>query len=103
MAVQVLRRSFTVDEYHRVAQAGVLREDDRVELLNGEILQMAPIWSRHAASVKFWPALEEVLLAKLKPVDVVRLYKTSTWNPAPPEEVEAFARKIDYAVIGVGA
>ena len=35
-----------------MAQAGVLMEDDRVELIEGEIVEMAPIGSRHAACVK---------------------------------------------------
>ena len=51
MAVQLLRRVFTVEEYHRIANAGILREDDRVELLEGEIVEMTPIGSRHAACV----------------------------------------------------
>ncbi len=51
MAVQVSRRLFTVAEYHRMAEARILGEDDRVELLDGEIVQMTPIGSRHAACV----------------------------------------------------
>lgn len=51
MALQLLRRSFTVDEFHRMVQAGILTEDDRVELLDGEIVQMTPIGSKHAACV----------------------------------------------------
>ena len=47
MAVQLLRRRFTAHEYHRMAQAGILGEDDRLELLEGEIVEMAPIGSRH--------------------------------------------------------
>ncbi len=47
----VRRRRFTVDEYHRMAEAGVLREDDRVELLEGEVVLMSPIGGRHAACV----------------------------------------------------
>lgn len=46
MAVQLLRRVFTVEEYHRMVDAGILREDDRVELLEGEIVEMTPIGSR---------------------------------------------------------
>jgi hypothetical protein len=52
MAVQLLKRLFTVVEYHRMAEAGILGEDDRVELLEGEIVQMGPIGSRHASCVK---------------------------------------------------
>jgi Uma2 family endonuclease len=51
MAVQVLRRRFTVDEYYRMAEAGILHEDDRIELIEGEIVQMAAIGSKHAAGV----------------------------------------------------
>ncbi|HET8644748.1 MAG TPA: Uma2 family endonuclease, partial [Vicinamibacteria bacterium] len=47
------RRRFTVDEYHRMAKAGILHEDDRVELIEGEIIQMAAIGSRHAARVNY--------------------------------------------------
>ncbi len=51
MAAQLLRRRFTVSEYHRMGQAGILGEDDRLELLEGEIVEMAPIGSRHQAVV----------------------------------------------------
>lgn len=47
----VRRRRFTVDEYHRMAEAGVLHEDDRVELLDGEVVLMSPIGPPHAACV----------------------------------------------------
>ncbi|MBI2917808.1 MAG: Uma2 family endonuclease [Chloroflexi bacterium] len=52
MAVSLVRRRFTADEYHRMAQAGVLTEDDRVELLEGEIVEMTPKGTRHAACVR---------------------------------------------------
>jgi Uma2 family endonuclease len=52
MATQLARKRFTVDEYYRMAEVGLLTEDDRVELIQGEIFQMAPIGSRHAACVK---------------------------------------------------
>ncbi len=45
------RRLFDVDEYHQLAAAGVLDEDDRVELIAGEIVQMAPIGPAHAGKV----------------------------------------------------
>ncbi|MBM4443187.1 MAG: Uma2 family endonuclease [Candidatus Rokubacteria bacterium] len=45
------RRLFTVDEYHRMADAGVFGPDERVELIEGEIIQMSPIGPRHAGCV----------------------------------------------------
>ena len=51
MAVTLRRRRFTLDEYHRMGETGILGEDDRVELIEGEIIEMSPIGSRHAAAV----------------------------------------------------
>jgi Uma2 family endonuclease len=51
MSVQMQRRLFTVQEYHLMAEAGVFRDDERVELIEGEIIQMAAIGRRHAARV----------------------------------------------------
>ncbi|MFB2878938.1 Uma2 family endonuclease [Floridanema aerugineum] len=52
MSVQLEKRLFTVDEYYRMAEAGILGEDDRVELIAGEIIKMSPIGSPHAGCVK---------------------------------------------------
>jgi Uma2 family endonuclease len=52
MSHQFAKRWFTVDEYYRMAQAGILTENDRVELIEGEVIEMSPIGSRHAACVK---------------------------------------------------
>ena len=49
--VEVPRRLFTVDEYHRMADVGILGEDERIELIEGEIIQMAPIGPSHAGCV----------------------------------------------------
>lgn len=51
MAVEFKRYRFTVDEYYRMAEAGIFDEDSRVELLDGEIIEMPPIGSGHADSV----------------------------------------------------
>ena len=45
------RLRFTVDEYLALGAAGILAKEERVELLDGEIIQMAPIGNRHLNSV----------------------------------------------------
>jgi Uma2 family endonuclease len=51
METEISRRLFTVHDYHRMVDAGILTEDDRVELIHGEILAMSPIGPRHSAAV----------------------------------------------------
>ena len=50
-ATQPARKLFTVDEYYAMADAGILTEGERVELIEGEIIVMSPIGNEHAASV----------------------------------------------------
>lgn len=45
------KHRFTVDEYHKMGEAGIFGEDDRVELVEGEIVEMTPIGWRHAEAV----------------------------------------------------
>ncbi len=51
LPAEVQRHRFTVTEYHSMADAGLLAEDDRVELVGGEIIDMTPIGARHLACV----------------------------------------------------
>jgi Putative restriction endonuclease len=52
MALEIVRRQFTVTDYARMRETGILREDDRVELIAGEVRVMRPIGPLHAAIVK---------------------------------------------------
>lgn len=84
MALPVSRRRFTVDEYERMADAGILAEDDRVELVGGEIVEMAPIGPAHAGCVKRLLRLFTALLgdrAMVSVQDPVRLGVDSEPQP----------------------
>ena len=54
---------FTVDEYHRMVDAGILHEDDRVELIYGVIREMSPINRPHALAVTLGRRLFDAGLA----------------------------------------
>jgi len=64
MAVDVerARRRFTIDEYEKMAATGILAQDDRVELIDGEIIEMNPIGAPHAAAVA---TLNNLLMKRL--------------------------------------
>ena len=64
------RRLFTVDDYHAMTRAGILSEDDRVELIEGEIVVMSPVGSRHAACVDI---LAELLIRAVDQRTAVRV------------------------------
>ncbi len=51
MAVELKRRPFTIEEFQRMGEAGILDEDERVELIEGEIVEMTPIGPPHASVV----------------------------------------------------
>ena len=58
----VPRRRFTVDEFARMGEAGIFTEDDRVELIGGEILEMTPVGPPHAWIVN---RLAELIMTRL--------------------------------------
>ena len=51
VAVVQARHKLDVDDYYRMGEAGILGEDDRVELIDGDIIDMAPIGQGHEATV----------------------------------------------------
>ncbi|MCC6848647.1 MAG: Uma2 family endonuclease [Deltaproteobacteria bacterium] len=52
-----VRHRFTIDEYHRMGEAGIFHEDSRVELIEGDVFHMCPIGTRHTGGVNRLNAL----------------------------------------------
>jgi Uma2 family endonuclease len=48
----IARHRFSSNDYHQMIEIGILGEDDRVELIDGEIVAMAAIGSHHAGCTK---------------------------------------------------
>lgn len=61
MSIRVSKRLITAEEYHKMAEVGILQERG-LELINGEIIKMTPIGSRHLSCVNL---LNEILVEKL--------------------------------------
>ena len=93
--VQIQRYSFTVDEFYKMAEAGIFTEDDRVELLDGEIVEMPPIGSNHASCVD---RLTQLLVSRLGGRAIVRVQNpvrlTETSEPQP--DLALLAPRADF-------
>jgi Uma2 family endonuclease len=72
------RHRITASDYHKMAEAGILGEQDRVELIEGEIVDMAPIGSKHAYVVN--------RLSSLFTLAAGDAYLVSTQNPIGLDE-----------------
>lgn len=83
------RRKFTREEYHRLVESGILREDERVELIEGDIVQMAPVRPEHVAETL---GLYEVMKRLFGKGYLVRLQSPLTLGESEPEPDIAIVR-----------
>jgi Uma2 family endonuclease len=96
METEVTKKLFTVDEYYRMAEVGILGPEDRVELIDGEIIRMSPIGHRHAAIVAIATKLFNKAFADgavVAPGSPVRL---NDWTEPEPDIVVLKPRKDSY-------
>ena len=95
MEAHVLKRLFNVDEFHQMAQAGVFGEDDRLELLEGEIVRMTPIGSRHAACVA---RLSEMFWSRCRATAIVNVQNPLVLSPGTElyPDIALLARRSDF-------
>ena len=96
MAVGARRRRFTLDEYHQMGRVGILHAEDRVELIEGEILEMTPIGSVHAATVT---RIHELFVRRLGERATVRAQNPLLMRPQASElepDVMLLIRRADF-------
>jgi Uma2 family endonuclease len=79
------RRRFTVDEYLRMAEVGILAEDERVELLDGDVIEMSPVGDPHIEAVnrctEAFAALVVARRARPSPQNPVRVDRYNDPEP----------------------
>lgn len=95
MTAQIHKRAFTLEEYHRIGKTGILLPDDRVELINGEVLELAPIGRRHAACVD---RLNQLFHERLRGRAIVRVQSPIALGPRsePQPDVTLLRPRDDF-------
>ena len=86
----------TVDDYYRMAEVGVLSPDDRTELIEGEIIDMAPIGSVHAEVVRLLTLRLVETLRHTAEVSVQLPVRLSQRSEPQPDIAVLEARSADY-------
>jgi Uma2 family endonuclease len=97
MSVAVPHYRFTVDDFARMVDSGILTEDDRVELIDGEIRQMSPIGSLHSGLVNRLVRLLTVQLGDRAIVSVQSPVVLSDYSEPQPDVLVLKPRDDFYA------
>lgn len=99
MAVQILRKKFTVGQYHQMIESGILTDRDRVELIKGEIIEMSPVGRRHAACVD---RLTELFVLSFASKAIVRTQNPIQLsnNSEPQPDLAVLRRRDDFYATG---
>ena len=91
---QLTRWRFTVHDYHRMGEAGILHEDDRVELIEGELVEMTAIGTRHFSCVNRLNRLLVMNVGDEAIVSVQNPVRLNVYNEPQPDL--AVIRPRDY-------
>lgn len=86
---EVRTRHIAVDEYYRMAEVGILRPEERVELLNGRIVEMPPIGPRHSYSVMALNALLARVLGDRAVISVQGPLRLDRFSEPQPDIIVA--------------
>ena len=92
---QINRYSFTVAQYRRMGEFGIFSEDERLELVCGDVIQMSPIRERHAACVAI---LTQFITLRLRRSVIVRVQNPVQLDDysEPQPDIAVLKRRDDF-------
>jgi Uma2 family endonuclease len=96
MEIEVTKKLFTVDEFNRMAEVGIFGPKPRIELIEGEIIEMAPIGMRHMGCVNRATALLITRLGARAVISVQNAVVLSNYTEPQPDIVVAKPRDSYY-------
>lgn len=93
--VQLLRKKFTITEFEQMAETGIIKDEDRFELIEGELIDMGKIGNRHAACVRRLLRLLTQVIADQAIIDVQNPIQLGNYSQPQPD-LAILSRKNDY-------
>jgi len=91
------RRKLTADEYQRMGETGIFHEDDRVELIDGELYEMTPIGDGHIGAIDSLNSLLNRLLGDRAIVSIQNPIQVGDHHEPQPDVTVLRPRADDYA------
>lgn len=96
MAPAATRYRFTVAEYHRMGETGVLPRGKRVELIDGEVVEMSAVGRRHVGCVNRLDALLQRRLAQGEVIVQIQSPVVLAEHHEPEPDVVVLHYRADY-------
>ena len=95
MAIDAKRYRFTRDDFHRMGEAGVFKSGVRVELIDGEIIEMNPIGRPHRSCVD---RLTDILVPSVRSSAIVRVQRSIALGDygEPEPDLTLLRRRTDF-------
>jgi Uma2 family endonuclease len=87
MRMQSVRKLFTADDVVKMAEAGLFSEEERIELIDGEILEMTPVGDRHAGCVNRANAFMVEAFGRKAIVSIQNALRLNIYNMPQPDVV----------------
>jgi len=97
MTLQLQRHKITVKEYHKMAEVGILKPTDRVELIGGEIITMSPINNPHIGIINILNRMFIQQLGDQATISIQNPLQIDKENEPEPDIVVAKFRKDGYS------
>jgi Uma2 family endonuclease len=88
---------FTVSEYHRMSELGILSPTERTELINGEIITMAAKGTAHTSATTRTKKLFELALQDQATIRVQDPIRLNDFSEPEPDVVIAVSDSLDYS------
>lgn len=97
MAAETLKKRFSAGDFHRMVEAGIFGEEERVELIDGDVIQMSPIGHRHRVRVTRANTLLVRAFGERAVVSCQGSIELSEWSEPQPDFVVFKPRPDFYA------